>query len=155
MITILAMSDMATWVMWIVGLVVVIAQFGFNIIVGIAVTSMNRKTARIDELEAKHESSARELIEQQMATVTQEFLGVIGLLKEQVKDIRERLIRGDDDFKDLNKRDYELELKLTNKIELLKEWARDTFASKRHADSLQNQINDLRSNNRDKAPTAS
>ena len=138
----LALSQEA---MWAIGLSVVVGQFIFNVIFGLALASMNRKTSRIDRLEENAQEAAKDLVDQRLAKVSAELIGAIDLLGQRVDHIVDRLKAGDLDLKALNDRDHVLELKFAGKIENLKDWMRDVFATREHAAELERRINQIAS----------
>jgi hypothetical protein len=141
MMSTIAMSDTT---MWGVGLAVGVLQFAFNVLFGLALAAMNRKTNRIDRLESGAEATARDLVDQRMATLGTHVVGLVDLLKQRVDQIVDRLKDGDVDMKELNARDHQLEIRFNARVEQLKDWARDTFATKRQADAMQRQIDAVR-----------
>ena len=114
-----------------------------SVINGIMTTILAGKTRRIENLESRFEDKAEELVDAKLEARTGGIRASLEVLASEVRRINERLGRGDADFKDLNERDHALELKFSNRVDALKDFIRETCATKADLEKLNDRFTAL------------
>ena len=115
------------------GLTVSLAVFQlvFSAVVSVSLWRLTAWQRRYEGLEGKLNDATTRLIEERFAAMTrqvdrhvQSFVGVID-------EVKQRIVFGDADLRALGERDQRIELTLAARIDLLKDYIRETAASKK------------------------
>ena len=120
----LALSDSLTIFM-------AVFQIVFSAVVSVSLWRLTAWQRRYEGLEGKlHEATTR-LIEERFAGMTRQVDRHVQSFVDAIDEVKQRIVFGDADVRALGERDQRIELTLAAKIDLLKDYIRETAASKK------------------------
>lgn len=127
---------------------VAIGQWVFNLIVTLGLVYIGNKAHRIEALETRLATKTEELVKDRIEAHSINLKSAIESLAQQLKDINERLRDGEDGFEKLGGRDQAIELAVAAKFDALKDFIRETTATKealdRHQDRAEERSDSIR-----------
>jgi len=94
---------------------------GLNILLGLFVRSLDRKTSKIDTMERELDAKTGATVDLKLAGVIGQVTAVMTQIGERVHSIEERLQGGDHRFALLADKDHSLEIKVLQAISELKD----------------------------------
>ena len=110
---------------------VAIGQWVFNLIVTLGLVYIGNKAHRIEALETRLATKTEELVKDRIEAHSINLKSAIESLAKQLQDIVQRLRDGEDGFEKLGGRDQAIELAVAAKFDALKDFIRDTTATKK------------------------
>ena len=120
----LALSDAVT-------VFLAVFQLGFSAVVSVALWRLTAWQRQYDGLEGKlHEATTR-LIEERFGGMTRQADRHVESFVSALEEIKQRMVFGDADVRALGERDQRIELTLVTRIDLLKDYIRETAATKK------------------------
>src|SRR5688572_6425271 len=111
-----------------------IFQLVFSAVVSVSLWRLTAWQRRYEGLEGKLNDATTRLIEERFASMTRQVDRHVQLFVETIDEVKERLLYGDADLRALGERDQRIELTLAARIDLLKDYIRETAASKKDLD---------------------
>lgn len=106
-------------------------QLVFSAIVSVSLWRLSAAQRQYEGLEQKlHETTTR-LVDERFRAMTHEINVHVQGFVLTLEELKQRLQTGESDFRVLGDRDQKIELALTGKIDVLKDWIRDNAASKK------------------------
>jgi hypothetical protein len=110
-------------------------QLVFSAIVSVSLWRLTAWQRKYEGLEGKlHEASTR-LIDERFAGMTRQFDRNVQTLVAGLEEMKQRMSFGDADVRALGERDQRIELTLATRIDLLKDYIRETAATKKDLES--------------------
>jgi hypothetical protein len=109
-------------------------QLAFSAIVSVSLWRLTAWQRRYEGLEGKLHDATSRLIEERFAGMTSQFDRHVRSFVDAIDDVKQRLVFGDADVRALAERDQRIELTLAARIDLLKDYIRETSASKKDLD---------------------
>ena len=123
--------------------VVMILQLVFNLVIAIGLGWVAQRYRMIEGLKIEIRTATSALVEQRIETWSVRLTGAIDGLSRQVGHIQERIERGDTAFDAAREREQQAELKYLARVDGLKDWIRDTCATRVDLDKLCGRIHEL------------
>lgn len=134
----LTLADIDSWS--IVLPIGVVLQIAFNAWYSYALFRMRANVEHVKGLESKVERVAEQLIESKLTGVVRHLEGLVGVINERVSNIKERLKSGDTSFAELDRRDRELEARFNRRMDELKDYLHQHFATKQELHDLRKRV---------------
>ena len=115
------------------GLTVSLAVFQlvFSAVVSVSLWRLTARLRRYEGLEAKLNDATTRLIEERFAGMTRQVDRHVQSFVDAIDEVKQRIVFGDADLRALGERDQRIELTLAARIDLLKDYIRETAASKK------------------------
>lgn len=107
-----------------------IAQWAFNFIVAIVMAHLARQNQRIDHLQESLRLSAEKQIEDRFVGLTREMTSHLSPLLKAIDATAGRIKESEECLDDLITKDHELEMKMFQRVENLRGWMGQNFASR-------------------------
>ena len=115
------------------GLTVSLAVFQlvFSAVVSVSLWRLTAWQRRYEGLEGKLNDATTRLIEERFAAMTRQVDRHVQSFVDAIDEVKQRIVFGDADVRALGERDQRIELTLAARIDLLKDYIRDTAATKK------------------------
>ena len=115
------------------GLTVSLAAFQlvFSAVVSVSLWRLTAWQRRYEGLEAKLNDATTRLIEERFAGMTRQVDRHVQSFVGAIDEVKQRIVFGDADLRALGERDQRIELTLATRLDLLKDYIRETAASKK------------------------
>jgi hypothetical protein len=115
------------------GLTVSLAVFQlvFSAVVSVSLWRLTAWQRRYEGLEGKLNDATTRLIEERFAGMTRQVDRHVQSFVDAIDEVKQRIVFGDADLRALGERDQRIELTLAARIDLLKDYIRETAASKK------------------------
>ena len=115
------------------GLTVSLAVFQlvFSGIVSISLWRLTAWQRKYEGLEAKLHDATTRLIEERFGTMTRQADRHVQAFVTAMDEIKQRMVYGDADVRALGERDQRIELTVATRLDLLKDYIRETAATKK------------------------
>lgn len=110
---------------------IAIAQWVFNFLMAAGVAYIGNKTHRIEALETRLAVKTEELVKDRIEAHSSNLKSAIESLATQLQNVVERLKDGEAGFEKLGGRDQAIELAVAGKFDALKDYLRETMATKK------------------------
>ncbi len=120
-----------------------VAQWVFNVLIAIAMAYVASKNQKIETLGEEIKKSNEKRIEERF-TALRETIGLhLTPLLQRIDDVCGRLKDGDESMRALGDRDQQVELKMVQRIDALKDYIREECASTKDLGELRNEMHKL------------
>ena len=106
-------------------------QLAFSAVVSVALWRLTAWQRRYEGLESKLNDATARLIEERFAAMARQVDRHVQAFVRVVDELKQRMVFGDADVRALGERDQRIELSLAGRIDLLKDYIRDTAATKK------------------------
>ena len=106
-------------------------QLAFSAVVSVSLWRLTAWQRRYEGLEAKLNDATTRLIEERFAAMTRQVDRHVQSFVDAIDEVKQRIVFGDADVRALGERDQRIELTLAARIDLLKDYIRETAASKK------------------------
>ena len=115
------------------GLTVSLAAFQlvFSAVVSVSLWRLTAWQRRYEGLEAKLNDATTRLIEERFAGMTRQVDRHVQSFVGAIDEVKQRIVFGDADLRALGERDQRIELTLAARIDVIKDYIRETAASKK------------------------
>ena len=115
------------------GLTVSLAVFQlvFSAVVSVSLWRLTAWQRRYEGLEGKLNDATTRLIEERFAAMTRQVDRHVQSFVDAIDEVKQRIVFGDADVRALGERDQRIELTLAARIDLLKDYIRETAATKK------------------------
>ena len=120
----LAASDNVT-------IVLAIFQLVFSAIVSVSLWRLTAWQRRYEGLETKLSDASARLIDERFSAIARQVDRHVQSMVVTVDELKQRMMFGDADVRALGERDQRIELTLVTRIDLLKDYIRETAATKK------------------------
>ena len=109
-------------------------QLAFSAAVSVSLWRLTAWQRRYEGLEAKLNDATARLIEERFAAMGRQVDRHVQAFVETIDEVKQRFVYGDADLRALGERDQRIELTLAARLDLLKDYIRETAASKKDLD---------------------
>ena len=106
-------------------------QLGFSAVVSVSLWRLTAWQRRYEGLEGKLNDATNRLIEERFAGMTRQVDRHVQSFVDAIDEVKQRIVFGDADLRALGERDQRIELTLAAKLDVLKDYIRETAASKK------------------------
>ena len=106
-------------------------QLVFSAVVSVSLWRLTAWQRRYEGLESKLNEATARLVEERFAAMTRQVDRHVQSFVAAIEDVKQRMLFGDADVRALGERDQRIELTLATRIDLLKDYIRETAAPKK------------------------
>jgi len=121
-----------------------VAQMIWNLILGIGLLVLGIRQRRLERAEDEVKKSAEALVDTRINSVEQKLDARLENVLQMLDEVKQRLSRGDDEFRNLDRADGDVKVMLAHTVADIKDFVRANCASKADVVSLTDKVDDVR-----------
>ena len=106
-------------------------QLVFSAVVSVSLWRLTAWQRRYEGLEGKLNDATTRLIEERFAAMTRQVDRHVQSFVDAIDEVKQRIVFGDADVRALGERDQRIELTLATRLDVLKDYIRETAATKK------------------------
>lgn len=128
----LAAADLPSYITWLIPTLIVgvIAQFVWSAVISLLIYRMSKTDRTIEADKQQLHALTTKLVDERFRAMTHELSNHVQGFSAALDELKMRLRDGDVAFEELSDQDKQIELKISSRFEQLKDWIRDTTASR-------------------------
>jgi hypothetical protein len=108
----------------------ILVQFLWSSIVSVVLYKLSKSDRNVEDLQESLHEATEKLVDERFRRMSHEVNGSVQGLLSTLNLVQQQVRDGEEDFKQLGSRDQKIELEVAGKFGEVKDWMRETFASK-------------------------